>query len=348
MLSKQTLYKQCMKRVLLPVVFLFALLLSLAMNFKQPTSVERIRAVGSTKGLTETLRKALDPAGDFEPIPIPKSGDWLAVHRETGQTFDDFVRRKPNRPDKIRSKIYLQPLGEFGFPQSRVPPKGQIPLVESLREVACAYFAMQVEVLPRLALSDHTITTRTNPFTENRQILTGDVLTILKKNVPTDAFCVLAITMEDLYPDASWNFVFGQASLRERVGVYSFARYDPAFYGEKRGKDYEKLLLRRSCKVLAHETGHMFGLKHCIYFKCVLNGSNHLKESDSRPMHLCPVCLRKLQHSVGFNVVSRFCNLSRFYKKAGFDNEAKWTANRLEWVLGAEAARAIIEQGAPP
>jgi archaemetzincin len=35
--------------------------------------------------------------------------------------------------------------------------------------------------------------------------------------------------MEDLYPDPAWNFVFGQASLRERVEVFSFARYDPAF-----------------------------------------------------------------------------------------------------------------------
>ena len=87
--------------------------------------------------------------------------------------------------------------------------------------------------------------------------------------------------MDDLYPEPSWNFVFGQASLGERVGVYSFARYDPAFYGEKRGEDYEKVLLWRSCKVLVHETAHMFGLRHCIYFKCVLNGSNHLKESDS-------------------------------------------------------------------
>jgi hypothetical protein len=32
------------------------------------------------------------------------------------------------------------------------------------------------------------------------------------------------------------------------------ARYDPAFYGNKRRKDYEKLLLHRSCKVLVHET----------------------------------------------------------------------------------------------
>ena len=323
------------RRITIPVVLCLALLVSLAMNFKPPTVAERIRALGNTSCLPEVLRKALEPGVDFEPISIPKRGDWLAEHPESGQSFDDFLRSKPNHPDKKRSKIYLQPLGEF--------PKGQIPLVQTLKEYAAAYFSMPVAVLPSLALAEHNITTRINPYTRNRQILTRDVLAILQKSVPDDAFCVLAITLEDLYPEPSWNFVFGQASLRERVGVYSFARYDPTFYGQKRGKDYEKILLWRSCKVLAHETGHMFGLTHCIYFDCVLNGSNHLAESDARPAHLCPVCLRKLQHSIGFDVVSRYGNLLHFYKKVGFDNEAQWVTKRLEHILGAEAAQAIIE-----
>ena len=306
------------------------------MKFRPPTPEQRLQAVGSTKDLPENLRKALEPGADFEPVPVPKTGDWLTVHRETGQTFDVFVRMRPNKPDKRRSKVYLQPLGEF--------PQEQAPSLETLKEYAAAYFAMHVEVLPSLALSAANLTTRTNRFTANRQILTTDVLAILKKNIPADAFCLLAVTMEDLYPEPSWNFVFGQASLRDRVGVYSFARYDPAFYGDSRAKDYKKILLRRSCKVLAHETAHMFGLKHCIYFTCVLNGSNHLQESDSRPLHLCPVCLRKLQHSIKFDVVNRYSNLYRFYHRLAFADEAQWAANRLKWILGAEAARAITEQ----
>jgi len=320
-----------MRSILFPISILLVFSVILAMSFQPPSAPERMKAIGSTRGLSKTLRKALEPGTDFETIPTPQPGDWLAVHREKGQTFDQFAKSNPNWPDKTRKKIYLQPLGQF--------PDGQLPLVERLKEYAGAYFAMDVQVLPFLALSGNKISTRTNPHTKNRQILTADVLALLRKNLPADAFCLLAITMEDLYPDPSWNFVFGQAMLRGRVGVYSFARYDPAFYGEKRGSDYEYVLLRRSCKVLAHETTHMFGLRHCIYFKCVANGYNHLKESDSRPLHLCPVCLRKLQHSVGFDVIDRYRRLLRFYQKIGFDKDAQWITTRLKHILGTEAAR---------
>lgn len=306
------------------------------MKFRSPPSEQRLNAIGPTDELTDTLRKAFDPGKDFDAIPVPKAGDWLAVHYEPGQSFSYFVKTKPNKPDKNRCMIYLQPIGESA--------KGGLHLVESLKEYTSIYFAMPVDVLTSLSLKDKDVTTRINPFTKNRQILTTDVLDVLKENLPDDAFCVLAITMEDLYPEPSWNFVFGQASLTERVGVYSFARYDPVFYGHQRDENYEKVLLRRSCKVLSHETAHMFGLLHCIYFRCVLNGSNHLKESDSRPLHLCPVCLRKLQHSIGFNVVNRYVELFHFYQRNGLINEAQWTARRLEWILGQEAAKKLLEK----
>jgi len=140
--------------------------------------------------------------------------------------------------------------------------------------------------------------------------------------------------MEDLYPAPSWNFVFGQAGLRERVGVFSFVRYDPTFYGSAPGGKDESTLLRRSCRILAHETGHMFSLQHCVYFRCVMNGSNHLEESDSRPLALCPVCLRKLHACIGFDVLDRYRKLLRFYEKVHFDEEAVWISNRLRKIPG--------------
>lgn len=309
------------KQILFSFILLFTFSVCLAMDFKAPGKAERLRAIGSTKGLPITLRLTLDPGNDFDPIPVPKPGDWLAEHPEPGQTFDDFLRSRPARPDDVRNWIYLQPLGEF--------PEKRSPSIEKLKEYAAAYFGMEVELLSPVGIEKSGFRSRLNPYTGNRQILTTDVLALLKKRLPGNAFCVLAITMEDLYPHPSWNFVFGQASFHDRVGVFSFARYDPAFYGEARGKDYHEVLLRRSCKVLVHEIGHMFTLAHCIFFHCVMNGSNHLPESDARPLHLCPVCLRKLQSSIGFDVVERYAKLLRFYEKVGFENEARWVGKRL-------------------
>jgi len=291
------------------------------MAFEPPNNKEILLAIGSTNDLPASLQRALS-VDDFEPIPSPRPGDWLAEHYESGQTFDEFIRLDRNIPDEIRNVIYLQPVGQFRQDQS--------PSLDLLKQYAAAYFLMNVEILPAADLRRLNLTTRSNPYSQNRQLLTGDILRHRKRNLPGNAFCVLAITMEDLYPDHRWNYVFGQASLRDRVGVFSFARYDPVFYGESRTSQYQELLLRRSTKVLVHETAHMFSLAHCVYFKCVMNGSNHLQESDSRPLSLCPVCLRKLQSSIQFDVAARYQCLKQFYSNVGFIYEQDWVARRLK------------------
>jgi archaemetzincin len=94
--------------------------------------------------------------------------------------------------------------------------------------------------------------------------------------------------------------------------LFSFARYDPAIYVENWGREDREILWKKSCKVLVHETGHMFSLVHCIYFRCIMNGSDHLQESDSRPQFLCLVCLGKLHSSIGFDIVLRYEQMLKF------------------------------------
>jgi archaemetzincin len=60
-----------------------------------------------------------------------------------------------------------------------------------------------------------------------------------------------------------------------------------------------------------------------------MNGSNHLEEADARPLHLCPVDLRKLQWSIGFDVVERYRRLRDFHRQAGSEDEAQWLDKRL-------------------
>jgi archaemetzincin len=267
---------------------------------------------------------AVDDGRDFEPLPTSAPGDWLDVHHEFGQSFAGFVGLGPNRPDETRSVLVLQPIGRFDHPSA--PPIG------ILRRFTETYFGMNAQVLPAVNLDHVDVTSRRVANLRRPQLLTGELLDLLRRNLPEHAFCSIGITMQDLYPGPDWNYVFGQASLRDRVAVYSFVRYLPAFWGEE--TDDPALVLRRSCKVLAHETAHAFGIRHCTACLCVMNGSNHLVESDTRPLRMCPNDLRKLQWSVGFDAVERYRRLATLYRELGFDDEAAWIDRRLRRIGG--------------
>jgi archaemetzincin len=285
------------------------------------SATQRGRALGSLEEVEPSGRSLLDPS-DFEPLPEPGRGDWLDVHPERGQTFEQFLAGPRRRPGPDGHVIALLPVG--GFDPERSPS------MEVLERFARAFFQMPVRVLDAVEPGRERFTTRINPYGGQRQVLTVDVLESLRGRRHRDVFCVLAVTMEDLYPQPSWNFVFGQASLREGVGVFSFARYDPAFRGQSRPPRWLRLLTRRSVKVLAHETAHMFSLAHCVYYRCIMNGSNHLDEADRRPAFLCPVCLRKIRASIGFDMVERYRRMLEFFDEQEMEAERRWLRGRLE------------------
>ena len=64
-----------MKSIIYAIAIVLAFSVILAMSFKPPTTPERLKAIGSTKKLPKTLKKALEPGEDFEVIPIPQPGD---------------------------------------------------------------------------------------------------------------------------------------------------------------------------------------------------------------------------------------------------------------------------------
>jgi archaemetzincin len=296
-------------------------------QFTPPGEQERIDALGPIQHLPKAVQQLLDLDG-FEPLEKPLSGDWLANHVESGQTCREFLRSHPNFPDAHRRTIYLQPLEEFSAAG---------PSLLKLQSFAEAFFSMRVKLLSPVPYRRlQGMTSRVNPESGKRQFLTSDLLKFLKLRLPADAYCLLGITLRDLYPDPAWNFVFGEASFNERVGVYSFARYDPHFYGLEvtDPAEHSRLILRRRCLVLAHETCHMFGLAHCIYFRCAMNGVNSLPEADSRPLRLCPVDLRKLYESVRFDPSARYAHLREFFHEADLSGEAAWIDRQLARVAG--------------
>jgi archaemetzincin len=259
---------------------------------------------------------------DFAPMPKPGPSDWIAVHKEPAQSFQEYVRSNPLRPAKPRTVLVLVPIGPFEGDRNQ--------LLARADDFAHIFFQLEVRTEESIPLPTDKGVSRTNPYTAKPQYLTTHILfNILQPRLPKDAFASLGITMSDLYPDPEWNFVFGQASFKDRVGVYSLVRFTPEFSGMKRTPETDVLLLLRTCKVLAHETGHMFGLAHCTAYSCCMNGSNSLDESDRQPLFYCPVCLKKLQWNVGFDVLARYQAMHDFCVANDLKPEADWLATRI-------------------
>ncbi len=285
-----------------------------------PTPAE---ALGSLSNLAPSQRAAFEPdTAFFSAIPAPGAGDWLSMHKEPGQTVAEYRATLSQVMPPTRQRVLcLLPLGDFD---------AGAPSLERLRKYGAAFFGMEMRLLPAVPLDQVPAKQRINGGTGKKQLLTTDILRWLPAQKPADCYALLAVTMTDLYPEDSWNFVFGQALLRGGAGVFSFARYDPTFFGEPAAADSEALAFERSAKVLTHEMGHMFGLRHCVYFRCLMNGSNSMRETDGCPLHLCPVCLRKLQMSALFDPELRYQSLLRSYTEFEMTAEADWTRRMLE------------------
>ncbi len=361
-------------------------------GFRPPSAKQRLEAIigsgragGSSK--TSETELAYAPTGEFfPPLPKPTSiDDWLAQYRETGQTYDSFMRECPwlsqrkrksatmafnprgaDLPGKYpEGKIYLLPLGGF---DGKTTPK-----FSDLAEYTRLFYCLPVEILPPLELRfdqgsvycaesadfiqkkakdttsrkssrPYKLDARFHPVTGSVQLQVSSILWKLRQVIPSDAICLMALTMADLFDEAPDLFVAGMAAGNHRVGVFSFCRYDPTvtFSSEfwyqvhqsspMREEERRRIVLQRSCKLLVHEVAHLLGVDHCIWFSCCMNGSGHLEEDFGQSMHLCPVDLRKLQTLCGFDVVERYRHLLGFFERQGLKEEGVWVRRRVEFI----------------
>ena len=237
-------------------------------------------------------------------------GDWLERFPEGGQTFGQYVQLRGRTPlrDEYQT-IYVQPLGEFDETQQR--------LVEQTAEFMGHFFGMPVQSLETRPLGDIPETARRMRDDEEQVLSTWIMNDILKPQRPEDAVAVIGLVTCDLWP-GDLNWVFGQASLSDRVGVWSLHRN-----GDPRVSDAAyRLCLRRTLKTAVHETGHMLGIPHCSACECCMNGSRSREESDRQPLEFCPECQPKIWWSCGADPVKRTQALDKFATDHGLTDEA--------------------------
>ena len=257
-----------------------------------------------------------------------RSGDWLASHDEPGQTFHEYVTGDPVTPTTDRGTIYIQPLGEFSEQQRKI--------VNAASEYLELCYNLPVKVADDISLDAiPERARRIHPTWGDSQILTTYVLDeLLPPRLPDDAAAYICFTTSDLWPGRGWNFVFGQASLSERVGVWSIHRK-----GDPHGTEDEyRTCLLRTIKTAAHETGHMFSMRHCTAYECTMCGSNSLAESDRRPLAMCPECVAKICFATNADPARRFAALETFCREHGLIEEAEFFQQSHAAVETAAAA----------
>ena len=65
------------------------------------------------------------------------------------------------------------------------------------------------------------------------------------------------------------------------------------------------LWFSRLARTVAHELSHCFGIGHCVYYACIMQGTAGMAEDVRQPPYLCPVCLSKLSHAVACELQGR-------------------------------------------
>jgi len=272
-----------------------------------------------------SLKKVLKTAENFHnPIYVPDEDDWLSSQKEDGQTFNKFLSDSYNIMSINRNIIYINPLQEM--PEQF--------LNNLLLYCQSFFYPMKVKLINLVSLESLKIKSRINQYSKKIQYHAGQITSKTVKYVPNNGHCLIFILLDDLYPESSWNYVFGLSSYDERVGVFSFARFSSSFENKNETIKFDNFLLYSSCSTLTHEICHTFGIEHCIYYTCLMNGCNSIEEAKKQPLYECPICLRKLQYSIGFDILERYKKMLNVTKKFGgnFKSASKWYENRIKFI----------------
>lgn len=109
-------------------------------------------------------------------------------------------------------------------------------------------------------------------------------LELLFRDRAADALIEIDLTGADIFEDGK-PFVFGLASLSDRIAIISTARLQSSD---------ESLYADRLTKLVMHEAGHTFGLHHHAQDDCVMRRDPSVVSLDDAPTTPCRRCRTKL------------------------------------------------------
>lgn len=244
------------------------------------------------------IQQELVPLHQLKKTPIP--GEWLAEHKEKYQSFEAYVKNNPSRLQDGRDKIYIVRIGKFST--------AELQIVSKTARYLWLFYGLQVKYMDLPDSTNFLKQSRERQET-GIQLSAGYILNdILIPILPADAVVLIGLTNYDLYPRPDWNYVFGMASLRNGVGVWSMNRFgDPS-----NSVEFDKCF-QRTIRTATHEIGHMFSIRHCVKYECCMNGSNNLFEMDNRPTYFCPDCLRKLSWNLKQDMSQNLTRVRSFW-----------------------------------
>lgn len=284
---------------------------SIALKLWLPTPFDHEPELGRCRAAADRIRPL------FTRMGRPARGEWLEIFDEPGQTLNEYVRSVSSASREISGAILVLPFGEFDARLARI-----VADVVALTEL---FYGRAVTLLPVEPVPLGPEDRRGKGPGE--QLFTTPLLEFLRRRVASDAPALLGITPMDLTPpEPGWNFVFGQASLVDRVGVWSLYRLVT--------RDVPpEMQFRRVAQVALHELGHMFGLWHCAAYSCGMNGSNTMKESDETPLAFCPECDAKIWWRFRLDPAQRYARLAQFAASRGLARDAE------HWIRCAQSLK---------
>ena len=161
-----------------------------------------------------------------------------------------------------------------------------------------------------------------------------DVVDALKSLLPDDAYALVVIVEEELFGDGVEGQLLGRAAGSDRVCVCSTASLRD---GTDTVDTHMELLHLLNTAV--HEVLHIFSLDHCSFYLCTMNANTSPMASEDgdgdgqqldSPVCLCPICLRKLQYDIGFDISHRYKALHKFCERHKFIHQQKWLRKMLQ------------------